>query len=74
MASEMDKEDIEKHQHSKSMNKLWLMLKEATTTAVNMYIPVKMCKSREQLPYITTEISKFIKKRNDIQEEATCKT
>ena len=44
-------QEVARLQHSKAVNELWLIFKEAVTNAIDKCIPVKNCKSREQLPY-----------------------
>jgi len=65
MAVEMSRvsEEMESLQHSKSTNELWMTFKAAMSDAMDKYIPTKICKSREQLPYMTPDIVKLIKKR-----------
>ena len=47
--------------HSTS-DQLWRMFKDTVTDAVMKYIPTKMIKAKDNLPYMTAEISKLIKK------------
>ena len=71
MAVEMSRvsEEMESIQHSKSTNELWRTFKAAMSDAMDKYIPTKICKSREQLPYMTPDIVKLIKKRNRLYKK-----
>ncbi len=48
----------------KTANQLWLMFKDTITEAIKKYVPFRTCKSKESLPYMTTEIAKLIRKRD----------
>ena len=71
MAKEMDavKHQIEEQNHTKTAYALWLMFKNAVADAAAKYIPSKTCKSREQLPYMTRELVKLIRKRDRIYKK-----
>ena len=71
MAKEMGavKHQIEEQKHTKTANELWLMFKNAVADAAAKYIPSKTCKSREQLPYMTRELVKLIRKRDRIYKK-----
>ena len=71
MAEELGnvQEQIEQQQHSKTTNELWLMFKDAITKAAQKYIPSKICKKRDRLPYITPEIVKLIKRRDRVYKK-----
>ena len=56
-------------QHSKTTNELWLMFKDAITKAAQKYIPSKICKKRDRLPYITPELVKLIKRRDRVYKK-----
>ena len=55
---------IEESKDTKTVNELWLMFKEAVTSAVKKFVPSKICKKRERLPYMTSEIVKLIRRRD----------
>ena len=46
-----------------------MTFKAAMWDAMDKYIPTKICKSREQLPYMTPDIVKLIKKRNRLYKK-----
>ena len=45
------------------------MFKDAITKAAQKYIPSKICKKRDRLPYITPEIVKLIKRRDRVYKK-----
>ena len=47
-----------------SVSDLWSLFKDAITEGMQKYIPTKMLKVKESLPYITPEIIKLIKRRD----------
>ena len=66
MAEELDstRAQIEESKDTKTVNELWLMFKEAVTSAVKKFVPSKICKKRERLRYMTSEIAKLIRRRD----------
>ena len=51
------------------VSQLWNKFKDAIMSAISKHIPKKICKSKEQLPYMTPEIAKMIKRRNRLYKK-----
>ncbi len=48
----------------KSADELWFMFRDSILDAIHKYVPIKTSKKKENLQYMTAEISKLIKKRD----------
>ncbi len=55
---------IKEESNTKSANHLWNMFKDTILDAIKKHIPMKTCKAKESLPYMTTEIKKLIRRRD----------
>ena len=58
------KKVIEERFHSSTINELWNEFKTARHSLADKYIPSKLAKSKDSLPYLTPEIKKLITKRD----------
>lgn len=52
-----------------NVNKLWTTLREAIDEGMSKYVPHKMCKPRNGLPYITSVIKKLARKRDRVYNQ-----
>ena len=60
---------IEERYHSSAINELWNEFKAAIHSLADKYIPSKLAKSKDSLPYLTPEIKKLITKRDRLFRE-----
>jgi hypothetical protein len=60
---------IEQKASQSPANDLWLLFKNGMLSIIEKYIPMKSCKTKDKLPYITPEIDKLMKKRNRIYKK-----
>lgn len=56
--------NLEKDSDTKSVNELWMDFKVAITRGVKNHIPHKICKPKDNLPWVTPKIRQLIKKRD----------
>ena len=48
------------------VSQLWTTLKEAFNEAMELFVPHKLCKPRDGLPFITTELKRLMRKRDRV--------
>ncbi len=59
-------EKIRNESNVKSAVELWCMCRDTSLDAIQKYVPMETYKENENLPYMTAEISKLIKKRDRV--------
>ena len=55
----------------KTVNEMWIEFKEAIGKAVEKHIPYRRTKSRDNLPWVTPQIRKLIRKRDKLSIRKT---
>ena len=51
-------EKIKKNKDSTTANEMWLGLKEANSKGIKSHIPLKLCKQKDNVPWVTPKIRK----------------
>lgn len=57
---------IQTNTDDKTVSKMWIEFKEAIGKAVEKHIPHKRTKSRDNLPWVTPQIRKLLRKRDKL--------
>ena len=55
---------IKEERNNKTANDLWVMFRETIKQAIEQHIPIKLCKTKDNIPYMTADISRLIKRRD----------